>query len=98
MQDLKGGVVLSKRRRRKVFVLGKSVALTDAEVAEMDDGTIRVIMYRRRDYWSYKPTAPLVVSWVYASRGGFRGAAAFVRKHEAPYITLETDCIPVRGV
>ncbi|MGJ3559668.1 hypothetical protein ACR6C2_16995 [Streptomyces sp. INA 01156] len=85
-------VILSKPVRRKTFILGKSVALTRKTVAVMDDGTIRVITDRRPEFWDYKPTAPLVVSFGVRRASddeNFRQTINRVREMERDYITAE---------
>ncbi|MGW4446428.1 hypothetical protein [Streptomyces sp. NPDC004682] len=90
------GVVLEKRTHRKIYTLGKSAALSDVEIAQMDNGAIRVIAYRRPEFWDYNPKTPLAVSWVYRIGGTYEDAIAWVRERESPFITHETSIITVQ--
>ncbi|WP_030386541.1 hypothetical protein [Streptomyces sp. NRRL S-241] len=91
MQDLNTDkVILRKVVRRKRFVLGGSVALAATSVAQMDDGSVRVITERRPGH--FLPKSPCIVTYVSRiNQGGdqFQEAAERIREFERQYITEE---------
>ncbi|MFE5009796.1 hypothetical protein ACFRJ3_35020 [Streptomyces sp. NPDC056696] len=83
-------VIVAKPVRRKAFVLGKSVALVRKEVVITDDGVIRVVAYRRPEFWDYNPKTPLVVGFAITNRGAdFGQVVQRVREMESQFITAE---------
>ncbi|MFG3176551.1 hypothetical protein ACGFZC_16005 [[Kitasatospora] papulosa] len=90
IDENRGGVVLAKPVRRKTFVLGKSAALTRKDVVVTDDGVIRVVSYRRADFWEYNPKTPLVVTFAVTNEGAdFWQVVERIREYETPFITSE---------
>lgn len=89
MIDERRGVILAKPVRRKVFLLGKSAALARKDVVVTDDGVIRVVAYRRAEFWDYSPKTPLVVSFSLSQDADFGQIVERIRDFEALFITRE---------
>ncbi|MFE6226917.1 hypothetical protein [Streptomyces sp. NPDC057854] len=87
-------VVLLKPVRRVRFELN-DVALTAREVVEMSDGSVWSVAYRRADYWSHNPKAPLTVASQCRATQTFAAHTNWIRGMEARFITRE---LPEVGV
>ncbi|MFE9660298.1 hypothetical protein [Streptomyces sp. NPDC005955] len=90
MIDINSGeIIMTKVIRRKVFILGKSEALLRADAVEMSDGTLRVVNFRRPEFWDYNRRTVLVVSYQYRRRETFAELVETLRRLELRWITAE---------